>query len=271
MQLPSFGSNLQFIWQCFHCWRNRYTWTRLEISRIQHWPAEKAGIYSRAELPHFVWKLKLFRRALGTHAPGSWRPTLGLLEPSSHPTYLCHFSCGSSKQISSELKFSLNSPRLQCLSFESVWDTELGRKKKKRHLCLEGGNTKLSMSFQAEMQCPVAVASTWGSFQALMKSSSPSEQKTLKTNKQILDNLKVAFPMLSPLVILIASSEMLGFSFSPGTMWQWSDSASFLRSGVENVICECSETRTITWSGLKWSFFPYIILETVESSVFCSI
>lgn len=142
MQLPSFGSNLQFIWQCFHCWRNRYTWTRLEISRIQHWPAEKAGIYSRAELPHFVWKLKLFRRALGTHALGPLRPTLGLLEPSSHPTYLCHFSCGSSKQISSELKFSLISPRLQCLSFEYVWDTELGRKKKKKTSMSGGGKHK---------------------------------------------------------------------------------------------------------------------------------
>lgn len=154
MQLPSFGSNLQFIWQCFHCWRNRYTWTRLEISRIQHWPAEKAGIYSRAELPHFVWKLKLFRRALGTHALGPLRPTLGLLEPSSHPTYLCHFSCGSSKQISSELKFSLISPRLQCLSFEYVWDSELGRKKKKDIYVWRGETQSFLYPFRQRSSAP---------------------------------------------------------------------------------------------------------------------
>lgn len=138
--------------------------------------------------------------------------------------------------------------------------------RKKRHLCLEGGRLgiiNLSMLFQAEIQCPIAVVSTWGILQAVMRSS-PSEQKTFKTSKQILDNLKVAFPVLSLLVILIACLKMLGFSFSPGIMW--AGYASFLRSegGKCNLWVLWKQSSHPEWA---WrTFSMYIILETVESS-----
>lgn len=104
-----------------------------------------------------------------------------------------------------------------------------------------------------------------------MKSSSPSEQKALKTNKQILENLKVAWLFLS--ISSAATSGDFNCKFwNAGSFFQSWDRELFCfwEVGVENVIYECSETRTVTCSGLKRSFFPYVVLETVESSDFCS-
>lgn len=146
------------------------------------------------------------------------------------------------------------------------------RVRKEKYLGLEWGKTGKHKAFYIlSGSGPVAVASTWGSFQALMKSSSPPERKALKTNKQILENLKVAWLLLS--ISSAVTSGDFNCKFWGAVSFSWScDQASFCfwEVGVENVIYECSETTAATQSGLKRSFFPYVVLETAESSDFCS-
>lgn len=124
MQPPLLGSNLQFICQCFHCWRNRSTRTRLEISRIQKWPEMKARIYSEGELPKVYLQTKVTWNSSGAQAPRC--PVWGC--SSSRPIHLFHFPSCSPKQMCIDLKVSLIILRLQSLSFESVWITELEKK-----------------------------------------------------------------------------------------------------------------------------------------------
>lgn len=261
MQPPLLGSNLQFIcqwWTLATAGQSIHpdkTWNQQdpEVNRDEGW-----NLFGR-------WTAR-WLSANQSHVEELWgtSPTLSCLGLLQLPSY--------SPFPSSFLFPKTNVHRSQALpdypevvaSF--LWVCVSYWVRKKRHLCLEGGRLgiiNLSMLFQAEIQCPIAVVSTWGILQAVMRSS-PSEQKTFKTSKQILDNLKVAFPVLSLLVILIARSKMLGFSFSPGIMW--AGYASFLRSegGKCNLWVLWKQSSHPEWA---WrTFSMYIILETVESS-----
>lgn len=104
------------------------------------------------------------------------------------------------------------------------------REKNKTHLCLEGGKTGKHETFyvlSGSGPVPIAAASTWGSFQALMKSSSPSERKSLKTDSQILENLKVAWLFLS--IFNAVTSGDFNCKF-------W-DAGSFFQSWDQAVFC----------------------------------